>query len=651
MRIVLLIVLPLLLFASSAVFGQESSRNRAIAAFDAGVQHLLDGNAKRASKSLRQAVALDSTFVPGLRMLGIAYDLQNDYANALKAYLAVINHDPYFSRVLYYHTGDVYLRDGQPRRALEYLQKFRELQAEDIGRFGLVGEQETATEQEILNHKLEQRILSARILTDSINYTNATGLYNLGAPINTEQNDYFPFFTNDLDGLLFTRQGKDGDEDLIEGARRRPERNYRTSRFGNFNTNQPEGMCTLVRDGETIFFTLCHEDAGGGGCDIYSGILIKGRIEEVTRLPDYVNSTTWDSQAAISCDGRQLFFASTRPGGIGGSDLYRSERLDDGSWSEPRNLGAGVNTPEDEEAPFLSNDGETLYFSSMGHRGLGDQDIYFSRWDAGRERWSKAINIGPPINSANRELGFHLSADGRQGFFASDRPGGRGGLDIYGFTLDEKLTGKEVTYVAGYLTDSLSGKPIADQEVPVSGGAVFRTNYAGRFFICAPPNQQLPLSVDHPDYLPYRRDFAIPAWDNQSPYRVDLRLTKEALELPAIPPPPPPPPAKIRQETARVLFAFGEDAVNEGQYELLKQLVAGTGTQRIESVSIVGYADEVGQEVYNLELSRRRALAVARVLEQLGVSEDRITTAGRGEIAGRAGRNLNRRVEVIVRFR
>ena len=73
-------------------------------------------------------------------------------------------------------------------------------------------------------------------------------------------------------------------------------------------------------------------------------------IEEIERLPAYLNSATWDSQAAISCDGRQLYFASTRAGGLGGSDLYTSERLPDGSWSEPRNLGSGVNTPEDEEA-------------------------------------------------------------------------------------------------------------------------------------------------------------------------------------------------------------------------------------------------------------------------------------------------------------
>ena len=647
--------LLVLMFVARATFAQGSpARERAIVAFDDGVQYILDGKANRATKSLRKAVELDSTFIPGLRMLGVAYDLQDEYAGALDAYLAVLRRDPLFSRLLYYHTGDVYLRNGQPQQALEYFLKFRDLQAEESGRYGLIGEQEYATEQEVVAHKLEQRILSARISADSTNYVNATGLYNLGTPINSTQNDYFPFFSNDLSELLYTRQGDDGDEDLIEGSRRTPQSGYRTSRFGSFNTRQPEGMCTLVRDGETIYFTLCYEDSDIGGCDIYAGILIDGRIEEVKRLPDYLNSATWDSQAAISCDGRQLFFASTRPGGIGGSDLYRCERLDDGRWSEPVNLGDGVNTPEDEEAPFLSNDGETLYFSSMGHQSLGDQDIFFSRWDTGRHRWSKAVNIGPPINSANRELGFHLSADGKQGFFASDRPGGSGGLDIYGFTLNDKLTGKDVTYVSGYVTDSLTGEPIINQEVPVAGGDVFRTNFAGRFFICAPPDAPLPLTVDHAGYLPYRRAFDIPKWDNHSAYRIDLRLaTSERVPPPApVTAAPPLPDTKQKQSRqTRLLFDFEQATLPQRQQQSLRDFVSSAGVPRILQVTVVGYTDEVGSSTFNLRLSRERAEAVSRYLQELGIDPQRITLEGRGEVPGATDRQQNRRVEVLIQLR
>ncbi|MGB3799019.1 MAG: OmpA family protein, partial [Lewinella sp.] len=480
-------------------------------------------------------------------------------------------------------------------------------------------------------------------------YVNASALANMGKPINSEDNDYFPFFTNDLTGVLYTRQEPRGDEDLVTGKRRDVAAKFRTSRFGNFNTQQPEGMCTLVRDGETIFFTLCHEKEGGGGCDIHSGVLIDGRIEHTQRLPDYLNSTTWDSQAAISCDGRQLFFASTRPGGIGGSDLYRCYRLPDGSWSEPINLGSGVNTPHDEEAPFLSNDSETLYFSSMGHESLGDQDIFYSRWDASREMFSKAMNIGAPINSAARELGFHLSADGRRGYFASDRSGGEGGLDIYTFMLNEELTGKEVTYVSGYVTDSITGEPIANQPVPITGGDVFRTNYAGRFFICAPPDATLALQVDHSAYLPYGKTFDIPRWDNSAPYRIDLRLVAPAEG----PVPVSKPVVARKRETytkeSRALFAFEKSGLTEEQKKSLKAFVGSLDRERIKSIALIGFTDETGTVEYNMRLSQQRAEGVGRYLRDLGIPEALIVIEeGRGEIAGRQAKNLNRRVDIVV---
>ncbi len=646
MRTAHLIVLLLLLFAVQPIFGQDYDRRRAVDAFDDGMQYLLDGKLNRAAKSLEQAVKYDPAFLPGVRSLGTVCALQKNYECAKQYYQQVLQRDSTFSRLLYYQAGEAYLQAGEPRKALAYFLRFQEFQAIDRGEFGLMGEQEMATEQEIVKNELARSILSAQISADSTNYVNATNLRNMGRSINSEDNDYFPFFTNDLTGVLYTRQEPLGDEDLITAERKNLTSKFRTSRFGSFNTQQPEGMCTLVRDGETIFFTLCHENQVGGGCDIHSGVLIDGQIEHTQRLPDYLNSSTWDSQAAISCDGRQLFFASTRPGGIGGSDLYRCYRLPDGNWSEPINLGAGVNTPQDEEAPFLSNDSETLYFSSMGHESLGDQDIYYSRWDPKRERWTKALNIGPPINSAARELGFHLSADGRQGFFASDRAGGEGGLDIYQFTLNEELSGKEVTYVSGYVTDSVTGAPIINQEVPVVGGDIFRTNYAGRFFICAPPNAPLPLAVDHGAYVPYRKTFEIPRWDNAQPFRIDLKLVPPASAPVAEPKAPP----KVTYtEESRALFAFEESTLTEQQKESLSLFIANLDTTSITSIALIGFTDETGTPEYNLRLSQERAEAVGAYLRELGIAAEMIVIEeGRGEIAGRNSKNLNRRVDILV---
>ena len=644
MRTAHLIAFLLILFGGAGTFAQSYDRQRAVDAFDDGMQAILDGKLSRAAKSLRSSVKHDPNFLPGARALGTVCTLQKDFACAERYYQQVLAADSTFSRLLYYQMGQTYMQAGRPREALSYFLRFQDLQELDYGAFGLMGEQERPTESRIVERELARSILAAQISADSSNYVNATNLVNVGKPINSEDNDYFPFFTNDLSSLMYTRQEPGGDEDLMTG-RRRSGGNYRTSRFGSFNTQQPEGMCTLVRDGETIFFTLCHEKSGG--CDLHAGVLIDGQIEHVERLPAYLNSSTWDSQAAISCDGRQLFFASTRPGGIGGSDLYRCYRLPDGSWSEPVNLGAGVNTPDDEEAPFLSNDGETLYFSSMGHDSYGDQDIFYSRWDATRQMWTKALNIGPPINTAARELGFHLTADGRQGYFASDRDGGEGGLDIYQFTLTEELTGKEVTYVSGYVTDSLTGEPIVNQPVPVTGGDLFRTNYAGRFFICAPPDAPLPLTVDHAAYEPYRNTFPIPNWDNRTPYRIDVKLRRNS-SVAERPVQPAKPELTVRENKA--LFAFEQSTLSAEQVEVLTKFVESLDIDKIESISLIGYTDETGTEEYNLRLSQERAESVGSFLRKQGIAADLIVIEeGRGEIAGRKAKGLNRRVDVIVR--
>lgn len=445
----------LVVFGSLALLSSLAAQSPAAAAaakpFDAGVTQLLEGKPKRAAKSFAKAIKLDPSYTAAYRFLGIAEELNADYGAAAAAYEETLARDSLFSRLLYYQLGKVYYRMGRPADAYRYLEKFQQLQERDIRDFGRNGDEERLAEGAALE-RLGLDLRAARITQDSTNFINVTQVDNLGGPINTARDDYFPFYANDLLSMIYTRRGELGDEDLIQAKRREIGGTFTTSRFGSFNTLQPEGMCTLVRDGERIYFTLCHDVTSQGGCDLYAGWIIGGRIERVVPLPDYINTPSWESQPAISCDGQQLYFASIRPGGLGGSDIYVCHKNDDGSWGEPQNLGDGVNTPQDEEGPFLSNDGRTLYFASMGHLSLGDQDIYMSWWDEKNRRFTKAINLGPPVNGPHRELGFHLTSDGRTGYFASDRPGGRGGLGYLSLRV-ERETNLAPHHLRGRLRD------------------------------------------------------------------------------------------------------------------------------------------------------------------------------------------------------
>jgi outer membrane protein OmpA-like peptidoglycan-associated protein/tetratricopeptide (TPR) repeat protein len=635
-------------------------------AFDDGVKLLLAGKPKRAIKPFREAIEQDTGYIAAHHFLGLSHELIGNFASAADAYQHVLNREPFFSRLLYYKLGKVYYKMSRPQLALFYLNRFAELQEVNIGEFGRNGEEEAAEERKVLA-RLDGEIKAARITQDSSQFINVTKLFNLGFPINTQQNDYFPFFANDPNRFLFTRQGQGMDEDLLIGRRKDEDSEWFSSRFSNINTLRPEGMCSMVRDGQRIYFTSCKGDEvvvskgfrRTGNCDLYAGWLVNGKIRDVIPLPDYINSpVSWETQAAISCDEQQLFFVSEREPSFGMTDIFVCYRQPDGSWGEPVNLGDGVNTAEAEEAPFLSDDGQTLYFSSMGHYSLGDEDIFASWWDSSQGRFTQALNLGPPVNGPHRELGFHLSADGKTGYVSSDRPGGLGKLDIYGFKLSERLSSRPITYISGFVTDSLTGEPVTDQVVAIAGKKVYRTNYEGRFFVCAPSGEPLPINVGNDEYLPYSRTFAVPQWDNVTPYRIDLFLQKETV---APPPPPPPPPVvevdtiqrrtRIKKRNYTVLFNFEDASLTPRAIDGLQLFVAEVKNRSIINISVTGFTDSTGDAEFNLRLSQKRAKAVGVHLQTAGVKANEFNIVGAGELPGASQRALNRKVEITVTYR
>lgn len=641
------------LFISVLTGQKRQDKLAARESYDLGSVALTQNDYKKAARFFRNATRFDTSFIGAYRLLGMAQDLDKEYVEALTAYEKVIKADSTFSRLIYYQMGQLYYKLNRPDIALHYLRKFQALQERELHVFGLAGERERENELEALE-RLPTVIAAVRIIRDSAEFINMTEIFNLGRPINSARSDYFPFYSNDGRSLLFTRQNESKDEDVIRARRRDINDEWIINRVGSVNTNKPEGMITLVRDGERVFFTQCRtEENQESGCDLYSGLLIDDKIENVEILADYINSDTWESQAGISCDGRKLFFASTRPGGVGGSDIYFSDMLPNGEWSKPKNLGAPVNTPGNEEAPFLSNDGQTLFFSSTGHPGLGDEDIFMSWWNVEKQRWGRPINLGPPVNSPHRELGFHLTSDNKSGYFASDRPGGLGELDIYGFKLSKRLSSEPITYVSGYVLDSLTGQPLPNLEVPMNGGASYLTNYAGRFFICAGADEVIQLSTQAPGYRPYQNSFAIPEWQNTYPYRVDLLLQKDGT-----PPPPPPPPLLPEPDTVRkrvtllkrnhtVRFNFDEAIIIPRQRESIDLFLQNLGEGTIQEVSIIGYTDDYGEGEYNLRLSEERAKAVGAFLRAVGINTDRVSIKGAGMLT-EGQRELNRRVEIQV---
>jgi flagellar motor protein MotB/tetratricopeptide (TPR) repeat protein len=623
----------------------------ASAYFQDGQSALLAKDYRAAIRYLRKAHQAQPTLTVARRLIGQCFTLLGEYPEAANEYLQVVKSDSLFSRLIYFELGDTYYKMGEPELALRYFKTFSQMQDRPVEVFGLHGVEEMVEELLHLD-RLNNNIRACQLSIDSVKFINITEIQNLGKGINSSQDDYFPFLTNDQERLFYTRQRTDGDEDLYYSTLRNGQ--WRDGeRLKDFNTDAPEGMSTLVRNGRRLFFTACLRDSVAGPCDIWEALIDGAEVKQITALGAPINSVYWESQAAVSCDGSQLFFASNRPGGLGGTDIYMTERLPNGNWDLPVNLGEPLNTPGDEEAPFISNDGKTLYFSSTGHLGMGEQDIFMSWWDDRLDRWSVPINLGLPVNGPHRELGFYLSADGKTGFFASNRPGGEGGMDIYRFELSEQLFGDPITFLEGTVKDSVLLTGIATR-VAINGKATLQTDAGGGFFLCAGADETLDFTIAADTYRPYHNQFFIPRWDNRKFFTIDLLLQPEFSFL-----------AELEAETATnqltrkaapkemtlnhsILFNFDSADMAEQEIQRLEALVESLYGRTIVKLEIIGYADDIGAQTYNLQLSEDRAKQVAVFLLGRRIGVDDIHIEGKGTVTNERERSQNRRVDIRV---
>ncbi|MEM1322092.1 MAG: OmpA family protein [Bacteroidota bacterium] len=605
-----------------------------------GEQDLLRGQFERAVRAYRIAIDQYPGFPPAYRGLAAAQELLGYFPEAAANLERAIQLNPYFSRAIYFDCAVANYRSGNYHKAKRYFMMYQDLLQRDIKEFGYNGNAEQEVEKEYIA-QLPENLRACRMAMDSIRNLNVKAVTNLGDSINSWGDEYFPFLTNQQDLMFYTKRiSLVGDENLYYSV-------YRDGRWTSgqpvdttFNTLRNEGMCTMTRDGIRMFFTACGRSDVQGTCDIQEAKADSNRILWTQPLSGTPNTESWESQASISCDGSALFFASNRSGGYGGTDIWVSYRQADGSWGEAQNLGPRINTKLDEEAPFITNDAKTIYFSSTGHLGLGEQDIFMSRLQAD-EQWGYPINLGRPINTAYRELGFFLSADGRQGYFSSNRrEGGSGGMDIYMFELSKEMESDPITLVEGFVRDSITRKPIQTL-LRIKGENPIRTDENGRFFICLPANDPFKFHIFETGYQFYQRNLIIPEWDNKVLYPLELLLQ------PYRPKNKPEAPKLYRQKATSIYFAFDKDLLQTEAIEKLDsvaQFIHGLGNPGVE---IVGFCDFIGSDKYNLLLSERRANAAALYLKQQGIKVDKITIEGKGEINDDNPRALNRRVDIL----
>ncbi len=485
--------------------------------------------------------------------------------------------------------------------------------------------------------------------------------------VSTERDEYLAYISPDDKSCYFVRKLPLQNADRLAASDKEKEvfmiaLRDKTGKFNNgepmsapFNTSDDnQGGCSISIDNRSLYFAMMHEEGGlQPNCDIYVSDNREGEWSEIRKLSANVNhSKYWDSQPSIASDGITLYFASDRPGGYGGIDLYVTRKdPKSGQWAVPQNLGPNINTKGDEKTPFIHSDSETLYFSSNGQFGFGSYDIFYVRKNEKGE-WDEPVNIGSPINGTEDDSGFFVSSDSKTGYFFSYDEGkvrgkGIGRYDLYGFDLYAEARPQAITLMKGSMKDS-TGNQVAGGMLEVKDIKTKQVSFAtvdstsGNFMIAVKKDKELMLTVKK---------------DNVA-FNTTIISVKE---LPVISDEPKDIEIKVQEAKAGSSFVINNIfyATNSADLKTESKTTLENFAQYLKEnpgikVEIQGHTDNVGAIKDNDALSTNRAFSVKATLEEMGVDGKRINAKGYGSNRPLAdnkteeGRAKNRRTEFMI---
>jgi outer membrane protein OmpA-like peptidoglycan-associated protein/tetratricopeptide (TPR) repeat protein len=468
---------------------------------------------------------------------------------------------------------------------------------------------------------------------------------NLGSSINTSESEYFPSLSIDGKELVFTRRVNDNNEDFYYSKLKSGgEWDKAKPMEGEVNTPANEAAQNISQDGQWLVFTADGRQQGFGGFDIYISYSTPQGWSEAFNVGGKINSDQWDSQPCLSPDKRDLYFASRRFGGYGGSDIYVSHMQTNGKWGEPENLGPDINSSADEQCPFIHADNQTLYFTSPFWQGYGDDDIFYVR-KGPDGKWGKPVNLGYPINTISREGTLFIAADGKTAYYASDRSDSKGGTDIYSFELREDVRPHKTLWVKGQVFDkkTTKGLPSSIELIELSTKQLIskvQTDENGNYLVTLPVGKDYAFNVNRKGYLFYSDNFLLTNNSPDSSYEKNIGL--QPLEVNA---------TIVLNNVFFDVNKFELKTESQVEMDKLVQLLKDNPTLKIQ---ISGHTDNVGKPTDNLALSNNRAKAVVNYLVANGIAALRLSAKGFGETQPIAdnktedGRANNRRTEMKV---
>lgn len=464
---------------------------------------------------------------------------------------------------------------------------------------------------------------------------------NVGAGINTKDPEYFPTITVDGKTILFTRRIQDnrttaGMQEDFYVSTLSDDYIWQTAipMPPNVNTVNNEGAPTIAADGRSLIFVACPDETGKnygenrygkGSCDLFYTKKLGSRWMDPINLMGNVNSFLWESQPSLSADGKTLYFVRrvNKRGEQPDSDIFVSYLEQDGTWGTAERLPATINTPMMEESVLIHPDGKTLYFASRGHVGIGGSDLFVSRMDA-TGNWGKPQNLGYPINTRYDENSLMVSPEGDIAFFASDREGGFGDLDIYYFKMPEHLRPTKTLYFEGVVYDITTRNPIPGkfQLVDLKTGAEVIVSEAdkltGEFMVSLPLNKEYALNVSYPGYTFFSQNFNMTNPEGLEAIHMDVPMVPITNDL-------------IGTTLKNVFFDLNKATLRPESYVELNKLVDFLAQNPNVKIEIGGHTDTRGDAKENQLLSENRAKSVVNYLISKGIDGARVQSKGYGE--------------------
>ncbi|MCB0517082.1 MAG: OmpA family protein [Chitinophagales bacterium] len=503
---------------------------------------------------------------------------------------------------------------------------------------------------------IEQKIEVCQFRINAMKHPVDFAPYNMGDALNSMYDEYLPNFTADGKTILFTRRnGKDmrADENFFIAFKEDSLWQKAQDLGETINTDTQEGALSISPDGRRLFFAAAGRAGSEGNFDIYYSYKSNGTWIRPINIGPPINSPAWESQPCISADGKELFFSSNCPGTIGGRDIWVS-KLVNNTWQRPENLGDKINSKEDEQCPFLHPDGKTLYFSSKGHLGMGDADLFMVKRNEKGE-WGEAVNLGYPINTNANENSLVISPDGLTAYYAAMTDSA--GIDLFAFELPPPLRPEFVTYVQADVVHAQTGESLEAivEFVDTQNDKMMlrqKTDEQGKFLVTMPVGKNYACTVNKEGFAFYSANFALDTVNFTQPY--ELHIPLEPLPQTSVAQTQNPP-TETHLTLHNIFFETNSyQLLSSSSYELDKMVGLLTENPKLQ-VEIIGHTDNVGAEDFNLKLSEQRAKSVYDYLVSKGIAMARLQYKGKGESEPIADNNTaegkaqNRRTEFILR--